>query len=77
MVRFHPQQLFIKEAMVKTYICHCVQCTAARKGIRKRNRVQTYQLRAAKSNVRRLLKTLPFDEIDDTLPIAVKVDYYA
>lgn len=62
---------------MKTLICHCEQCLGTRKHTRKRNRVQTYQVRAARSKNKRLLKTLTIEEIEDTLPQVVSVDYYA
>lgn len=61
---------------MKTMICHCSQCRATRKHTRKRNRIQTYQARAARSRVKEMLHTLPVDELD-SLPEKVVVDYYA
>lgn len=57
---------------MKTRICRCRQCRSVRRKMRKKNRTQTYQVRAAKSRVRRMLKQFEFD----TLPRFVKVDYY-
>lgn len=61
---------------MKPKICSCSQCLAVKRRIRKRNRIQTYQLRAARHHVHRLLKTLPYDEVEDFLPKAVRVMYY-
>lgn len=57
---------------MKAKICHCRQCRAVRQRTRKSSRIQTYQVRATKSRVRRMLKHYEFDN----LPQFVKVDYY-
>lgn len=62
---------------MKTLICHCRQCRETKKHTKKRNRIQTYQVRAARHRVRQMLNSLPFDTIDDLLPKKVIVDYYA
>lgn len=61
---------------MKTMICHCEQCRAVRSRTKKRNRVQTYQVRAARSRVKEMLHTLPLEELDDVLPKRISVDYY-
>lgn len=64
---------------MKTIICHCVQCRAAKKEVRKRNRVQTKQIRAARHRVKRLIReNLKNNELEmDNLQKVVSVDYYA
>lgn len=61
---------------MKTMICHCEQCRATRARTPKRNRIQTYQVRAARSKVREMLHKLPVDELDN-LPEKIVVDYYS
>lgn len=58
---------------MKTIICHCVQCRYRRKITRKKNRIQTYQVRAARHKVKRLLQSGEYED----LPEKVSVDYYA
>lgn len=64
---------------MKTIICHCSQCRAAKKGIRKRNRVQTKQVRSARHKTKRLIReNLKNNELEmDNLEKIVSVDYYA
>ena len=62
---------------MKTIICKCFQCREVRKRSKKANRVQTAQVRAARSRAHEQLKTLPIDMVDGTLPEVVLVDYYA
>ncbi len=61
---------------MKTLVCHCTQCRAVRQHTPKRNRIQTYQVRAARSRVKEMLHKLPVDLLDDLLPKKVVVDYY-
>ena len=58
---------------MKTKICKCEQCLATRKRTKKKNRIQTKQVRAARHRVRRMIHMWEFD----ALPGAVAVDYYA
>lgn len=69
-------KLIFKEILMKTLVCHCEQCRFVRQHTPKRNRIQTYQVRAARHRVKELLKTLPYDLIDDMLPTKISVDYY-
>ena len=65
---------------MKTIICKCNQCLATRKysKLPKSSRVQTYEVRAARSKVKEALKNVDFDNADDViLPNGVCVDYYA
>jgi len=63
---------------MKTVICHCEQCRACRKyGPEKGKRIQTSQVRGAKSRNRVILKTLDLDYIERALTDKVVVDYYA
>jgi hypothetical protein len=61
---------------MKALICKCFQCRAVRKYSKKRNRVQTHQIRAARHKVKQMLATLAVEELD-SLPEKVVVDYYA
>lgn len=64
---------------MKTLICHCEQCKAVRKRLRKRNHTQTKQVRAARQRVKTILKEAikNGDSDVDDLPESVTVDYYA
>jgi len=58
---------------MKTRICKCFQCRATRKRTRKRNRVQTMQVRSARHRVKQMIHAGKFD----ILPESVVVDYYS
>lgn len=64
---------------MKTMVCRCKQCRAHRyfTRVKKNKRIQTYQKRAAKAAVRRLLKRVDPTIVEDILPEKVSVDYYA
>jgi hypothetical protein len=65
---------------MKTIICKCNQCLLTRKHSKlpKSARVQTYEVRAARSRVKKILKDVDFNNAADIiLPEAVVVDYYA
>lgn len=65
---------------MKTIICKCNQCLAARKysKLPKSSRVQTYEVRAARSKVKEMLKNIDSNNADDViLPNSACVDYYA
>lgn len=65
---------------MKTYTCTCKQCRTKRRltRVKKTNRIQTYQVRAARSRVRQILRTDgDIYSVSDRLPIAATTDYYA
>ncbi len=58
---------------MKVLIRKCDQCKAVKKrSLKKNSRIQTYQVRAAKSCVREMLKRGEWED----LPEKIKVDYY-
>lgn len=61
---------------MKPLICKCAQCRAVRARQRKRSRIQTKQLRAARHKVKVILHKCDYDKIEENLPQVVKVDYY-
>lgn len=61
---------------MKTIVCHCVQCQAARKEVRKRNRIQTCQVRAARHKIKQMLRCYDPEIVEDYLQTRVSVDYY-
>lgn len=63
---------------MKTLISKSNSCKEVRRNSRcSTTRIQTYQVRAARSRVKELLKTAPIEYLDDILPQKVSVDYYS
>lgn len=61
---------------MKTVICHCSQCRLVRQRWPRKTRIQTLQVRAARHQVRQILRSLDLEAIEN-LPTKVAVDYYA
>lgn len=61
---------------MKTVICHCSQCRLVRQRSRRKTRIQTLQVRAARHQVRQICRSLDLEAIEN-LPTRVVVDYYA
>ena len=61
---------------MKTLIYHTPEYTYFRQSTPKHSRMSKYKTKAARHQLRQMLRTLPFDMMDD-LPEQVIITYYA